>query len=178
MKLSSNWGQNNLSFVFGKMMYFSAKYALWERAFPEGGNMQDLLDTTRAGLASRYVRKELIHDSHTFRTFEELRDSALAHISTQRSSILEGLSSDTSMDGLALTNPYAQAQKNMAAQSAATHSVQSAAGATQWAPPGLARPQGQWGAPAPARAAAPWGSGRPYAVQAMPAQAFQCYTCG
>ncbi len=134
--------------------------------------MRDLLDTTRAGLASRYVRKELIHDACTFRTFEELRDSALAHISTQRSSILDGLSSDTSMDGLALTNPYAQAQKNMVAQSAATHSVQPAAGATQWAPPGPARPQGQWGVPAPARAAAPWGPGRSYAVQAMPAQTF------
>ncbi len=160
------------------MMYFSAKFALWEKAFPDGGNLRDLLDPTRTGLASRYVRKELIHEAHTFRTFEELRDSALTHISTQRSSILEGLSFDTSMDGLALTNPYAQAQKNMVAQAAATHSVQPAAVATQWTPPGPARAQGHWGAPAPARTAAPWGPGRSYAVQAMPAQTFRCYTCG
>ncbi len=67
-------------------MYFSAKLALWEKAFPDSGNIRDLLDATRTGLASRYARKELIHESHTFRTFEELRDSALTHNSTQRSS--------------------------------------------------------------------------------------------
>ena len=82
------------------------------------------------------------------------------------------------MDGLALTNPYAQAQKDLAAHSAATHSVQLAPRAGQWPSTGPARPQGQWGAPAPARGAAPWGPGQPYAVQAMPAQAFQCFTCG
>ena len=46
------------------MMYFSAKRALWEKAFPEGGNIRDLLEATRTGLASKYVRRELIKDSH------------------------------------------------------------------------------------------------------------------
>ncbi|MCP3665926.1 MAG: hypothetical protein GY696_26085, partial [Gammaproteobacteria bacterium] len=119
--------------------------------FPDGGNIRDLLEATRTGLASRYVRKELIHESHTFRTFEELQDSTLTHISTQRSAILEGLASDTSMDGPAASNPYAQAQKNMVAQTSGTHSVQPAVVATHWPLPGPTRAQGQWGAPAPTR---------------------------
>ncbi|MCP3664879.1 MAG: hypothetical protein GY696_20685 [Gammaproteobacteria bacterium] len=120
----------------------------------------------------------MIQESHTFKTFEELRDSALTHISTQRSSILEGLGADTNIDGLAVTNPYAQAQKHMVAQTPGTHSVQPAAVVTQWPPPGPARAQSQWGAPAPARAPAQWGPGRPYTVQAMPAATFLCHNCG
>ena len=94
------------------------------------------------------------------------------HISTQRSSILEGLAADTSMDGLAATNPYAQAQKNMVAQTPGTHSVQPVAVVTQWPPPGPTRAQGQWGAPTQ------WVPGRPYTVQAMPAATFLCHNCG
>ncbi|MCP3667338.1 MAG: hypothetical protein GY696_33410 [Gammaproteobacteria bacterium] len=43
-----------------------------------------LTGEARTGLASRYVRRELIKESHMFKTFEELRDSALTHISAQR----------------------------------------------------------------------------------------------
>ncbi|MCP3664142.1 MAG: hypothetical protein GY696_16900 [Gammaproteobacteria bacterium] len=160
------------------MMYFSAKRAFLEKAFPESGNIRDLLEATRTGLASRYVRQELIKDSHMFKTFEELRDSALTHISTQKASFLEGLAADTSMDGLAVTNPYAQPQKHMVAQTPGTHSVQPAAVLTQWPPPGPARAQNQWGAPAPARAPNQLGPGRPYTVQAMPAATFLCHNCG
>ncbi|MCP3664383.1 MAG: hypothetical protein GY696_18150 [Gammaproteobacteria bacterium] len=137
-----------------------------------------MLDSTRMGLASRYVRNELIKEAHMFKTFEELRDSALIHISAQRASILEGLAADTSMDGLAATNPYAQAQKTMVAQATGTHSVQPAAVLTQWPPPEPAKVQNQWGAQAPARAPNQWGPGKTYTVQAMPAATFLCHNCG
>ena len=95
----------------------------------------------------------------------------------QRASILEGLAADTSMDGLAATNPYAQAQKTMVAQATGTHSVQPAAVLTQWPPPEPAKVQNQWGH-APARAPNQWGPGKTYTVQAMPATTFLCHNCG
>ena len=117
--------------------------ALWEKAYTDNSDIQTLLDSSRQGLASRYVRRKLIGEAHLFKTFEELRDSALTHISAQRASILEGLATDTCMDGLAATNPYAQAQKNMVAQATGTHSVQPAAVLTQWPPPEPAKVQNQ-----------------------------------
>ena len=123
------------------IMYFSAKKALWEKAYADDADIQTLLDSTRMGLASRYVRRKLIGEAHLFRTFEELRDSALTHISSQRATILEGLATDTCMDGLNATNQYARAQQNMAAQTTGTYSVQPAAVLTHWSPPEPAKAQ-------------------------------------
>ena len=160
------------------LMYFAAKKALWDKAYTDQADIQTLLDSTRHGLTSRYVRRKLIGEAHQFTAFEQLRDSALTYVSAQRATISEGLAMDTCMDGLNATNPYTRAQQSMVAQVAGTHAVQPAEVFTHWPPPEPARVQSQWGAQAPAKAQNQWGPGRTYAVQTMPAAPFLCHTCG
>ncbi len=57
-------------------MYLAAKHSLWLRAYPEGGNLRDLLKKAREGLANRIVRKDLLQGSLSCRTFDELRTCA------------------------------------------------------------------------------------------------------
>ncbi|MCP3666304.1 MAG: hypothetical protein GY696_28020, partial [Gammaproteobacteria bacterium] len=59
------------------IMYFAAKKALWGKVYTDQSDTSALLDSTRHGLASRYVRRKLICEAHTFATFEQLRDSAM-----------------------------------------------------------------------------------------------------
>ncbi|MCP3668079.1 MAG: hypothetical protein GY696_37250, partial [Gammaproteobacteria bacterium] len=42
------------------IMYFAAKKALWDKAYTDHSNIPTLLDSSRQGLASRYVRRKLI----------------------------------------------------------------------------------------------------------------------
>ena len=57
--------------------------ALWEKAYTDNSDIQTLLDSSRQGLASRYVRRKLIGEAHLFKTFEELRD--MCHLRGQPS---------------------------------------------------------------------------------------------
>ncbi|MCP3666014.1 MAG: hypothetical protein GY696_26545 [Gammaproteobacteria bacterium] len=85
-------------------------------------------------MASRYVRRKLIGEAHTFVTYEQLRDRTIS----------EGLANDTCMDGLNATNPYTQAQQGLSgARVAGTHAMQTALGYAHWTPPEPARVQNQ-----------------------------------
>ena len=52
------------------LMYFAAKKALWDKGYPDLADTSTLLDSTRHGLASGYVRRKLIGEAHTFVTYE------------------------------------------------------------------------------------------------------------
>ncbi|MCP3663293.1 MAG: hypothetical protein GY696_12500 [Gammaproteobacteria bacterium] len=88
------------------LMYFAAKKALWDKGYPDQADISTLLDSARHGLASRYVRRKLIGEAHTFVTYEQLRDLTMTYVSAQRTAIPEGLANDMCMDGLNATNPY------------------------------------------------------------------------